>query len=115
MKIVQMHRNLGTGGIEAMVCGLSNELAKENDVTVCTIVKPSPDDKFYRELAPGIKRETIGRTGEGKPFKEMIRIARFIKKGAFDIVHIHGFFYYYALAILLYHQKTCFCYTVHSP
>ena len=114
MKIVQMHRNLGTGGIEAMVCGLSNELAKENDVTVCTIVKPSPDDKFYRELAPGIKRETIGRTGEGKPFKEMIRIARFIKKGAFDIVHIHGFFYYYALAILLYHRKTCFCYTVHS-
>jgi len=114
MKIAQMHRNLGTGGIEAMICGLSNELAKTNDVTVCTIVKPSPEDKFYRELVPNIKRETIGRTGEGKPFKEMIRIARFIKSGHFDIIHIHGFFYYYALAILLYHRETCFCYTVHS-
>ena len=114
MRIVQMHRNLGTGGIEAMICGLSNELAKTNDVTVCTIVTPSPEDKFYRELAPDIKRETIGRTGEGKPFKEMVRIARFIKNGHFDIVHIHGFFYYYALAILLYHRRTCFCYTIHS-
>lgn len=114
MRIAQMHRNLGTGGIEAMICGLSNELAKEHDVTVCTIVNPSPDDKFYRELAPGIKRETIGRKGEGKPFKEMLKIARFVRKGHFDIVHIHGFFYYYALAILLHHRKTCFCYTVHS-
>lgn len=109
-----MHRNLGTGGIEAMICGLSNELAKSNEVTVCTIVTPSLEDKFYRELAPNIKRETIGRIGEGRPFKEMVRIARFIKNGHFDIIHIHGFFYYYALAILLYHRKTCFCYTVHS-
>ena len=97
-----------------MICGLSNALSKEHDVTVCTIVKPSPDEKFYRELAPAVKRETIGRTGEGKPFKEMVRIAKFVKDGHFDIVHIHGFFYYYALAILLYHRKTCFCYTIHS-
>ena len=114
MRIAQMHRSLGAGGIEAMVCSLSNELARENDVTVCTIVTPSPDDKFYRELSPGIRRETIGRTGEGKPFKEILRIARFVKNGNFDVVHIHGFFYYYSLAILLYHRKTCFCYTVHS-
>lgn len=114
MRIVQMHRNLGAGGIEAMICGLSNVLVRENDVTVCTIVQPSPADKFYNELAPQIKRETIGRTGEGKPFKEILRIARYIRKGHFDVVHIHGFFYFYALAILLYHGKTCFCYTIHS-
>jgi glycosyltransferase involved in cell wall biosynthesis len=114
MKIAQMHRNLGTGGIEAMICGLSNELAKENDVTVCTIVTPSPQDKFYRELDPVIHRETIGRKEEGKPFKEIFRIARFIRKGRFDIVHIHGFFYFYSLAVLLYHKKTHFCYTIHS-
>jgi len=114
MRIAQMHRNLGTGGIEAMICGLSNELSKEHDITVCTIVQPSPEDKFYRELASTVKRDTIGRIGEGKPFKEMVRIAEFVKNGHFDIVHIHGFFYYYALAILLYHRKTCFCYTIHS-
>ncbi len=97
-----------------MICGLSNSLANDNEVTVCTIVSPNPNDKFYRELAPEVKKETIGRVGEGKQFKEMYRIAKFIKEGKFDIVHIHGFFYYYALAILLYHRKTCFCYTVHS-
>lgn len=114
MRIVQMLKSLGTGGIEAMVCGLSNQLVKENDVTVCTIVTPSPGDKFYRELAPAITRKTIGRTGDGKPMMEMLRIARFIRNGGFDIVHVHGFFYYFALAILLFHGKTCFCYTVHS-
>lgn len=114
MKILQMHKSLGTGGIEAMLCALSNVLAETQDVTVCTIVQPAPDDKFYRELAPGIHRETIGRTGKGKPFQEMLRIARFIRKGRFDIVQIHGSFYYYALAILLQHRRTRFCYTVHS-
>lgn len=114
MRIAQMHRSLGAGGIEAMVCSLSNELAKEHDVTVCTIITPSPGDKFYRELVPEIKRDTIGRKGEGRPFKEIFRIARFVRKGKFDLVHIHGFFYYYVLAILLYHRKTCFCYTIHS-
>ena len=114
MKILQMCRNLGTGGIEAVVCSVSNEMSKEHDVTVCTIVTPSPQDKFYRELAPNVHRETIGRMGEGKPLREMVKIARFIKRGNYDIVNIHGFFYYFALAIILYHRKTIFCYTVHS-
>lgn len=114
MRIVHMCRNLGTGGIEAVVCGLSNEMVKEHDVTVCTIVTPSSEDKFYKELSPSVHRETIGRMGEGKPFSEMVRIAKFIKKGRYDIVHIHGFFYYFALAISLFHGRTKFCYTVHS-
>lgn len=109
-----MCRNLGTGGIEAIVCSLSNEMAKEHDVTVCTIVQPSPEDKFYKELSPAIHRETIGRISEGRPLSEIVKITRFIKKGHYDIVHIHGFFYYFALAILLYHRKAVFCYTIHS-
>ena len=114
MKIVHMCRNLGTGGIEAVVCSLSNEMVKRHDVTVCTIVRPAPEDKFYRELQPTVHRATIGRVGEGKPFREMVKIAKFIKDGHYDIVHIHGFFYYFALSVLLYHRKTIFCYTIHS-
>lgn len=114
MRIAQMYRNLGTGGIEAMICGLSNEISKNHDVTVCTIVAPSPDDKFYKELAPAIHRKSIGRTGKSKPFLEMVKIARFVKNGNFDVVQIHGFFYYFALAVLLYHRKMVFCYTIHS-
>lgn len=114
MKIAHIHRSMGTGGIEAMICGLSNEMAKEHDVTVCTIVTPSPNDKFYNELSPSVHRATIGRTGEGKPFREIVKIARFVKNGQFDIVHIHCFFYFFVLAILLCHQRTVFCYTVHN-
>ena len=114
MKIAHIHRSMGTGGIEAMICGLSNEMVKKHDVTVCTIVKPSLKDKFYNELSPAVHRETIGRVGEGRPFREIVKIAQFVKKGQFDIVHIHCFFYFFVLAILLYHRKVSFCYTVHS-
>lgn len=114
MKIAHIHRSMGTGGIEAMICGLSNEMAKEHDVTVCTIVTPSPNDKFYNELSPSVHRATIGRTGEGKPFREIVKIARFVKNGQFDIVHIHCFFYFFVLAVLLYHRNVTFCYTIHS-
>lgn len=114
MRIVHMHRNMGTGGIEAMICGLANEMSREHDVTVCTIVKPSPEDKFYRELAPAVHRETIGRVGKGKHLREIIKIARFVKSGQFDIVHVHCFFYFFSLAFLLYHNRVNFCYTLHN-
>lgn len=105
---------MGTGGIEAMICGLSNEMAKEHDVTVCSIVKPSPQDKFFNELSPAVHRETIGRDNKRNPLGEIIRLVRYVRKGQFDIVHIHCFFYFYILAILLYHRKIVFCYTIHS-
>lgn len=83
-----------------MICGLSNEMAKIHDVTVCTIVTPSPSDKFYNELSSAVRRETIGRKGEGRPFREIVKIARFVRNGQFDIVHIHCFFYFFVFAII---------------
>lgn len=114
MRIAHIHRSMGTGGIEAMICGLSNEMVKEHDVTVCTIVKPSSEDKFYKELSPAVHRETIGRVGKGKHLREIVRISRFVRDGQFDIVHLHCFFYYFVLAILLYHSRIVFCYTIHN-
>lgn len=63
-----MHRSLGLGGIEAMICGLSNALSKEHDVTVCTIVQPSPDDIFFRELAPAVKQLKVSCLHTGKDY-----------------------------------------------
>ena len=64
MKIAHIHNSLGTGGIEAVICNVANEMAKMHDVTICTIRAPlpSPDDKFHYNLSPKIHRETIGRT-----------------------------------------------------
>lgn len=114
MKILQFHRYLGAGGIEAMVCGLSNEMAKTEDVTVCTVIRPYESDVFYNKLSPLVKKATLDKHDERPPFKEIFKIVRFIKKGHYDVVHIHGFFYYYALAVLLLHKKTHFFFTAHN-
>ena len=114
MKILQIHRYLGAGGIEAMVCGLANEMAKTEDVTVCTIIKPNPTDVFFNKLSPEVKKDTIGKIGDAKPFKEIFKIYRYLKESDFDVVHIHGYFYYYVLAILLLHKRIHFFFTAHN-
>lgn len=35
-------------------------------------------------------------------------------KGNYDVVNMHGYLYYYLIAICLLHNKTRFFYTVHS-
>lgn len=113
MKIVQMCRALGAGGIEAIVCGLSNELARTNDVTVCTL-RPSGDgDLFYTRLDSRIVKESVGKGGES-PLTIVLRVYKYLKGSSFDIVHIHGFFYFYLLAVVLLHKRIRFFYTVHS-
>lgn len=115
MRVLLMHRSLGAGGIEAFVCGLANELAKHVDVTVCTITKPNPSDLFYSRLSDRVAKESINKAGGSiNPFKTIINIFRFIRKGNYDVVHLHGFFYFYSLAIILLHKRTRFFYSIHS-
>ncbi|MBR3064637.1 MAG: glycosyltransferase family 4 protein [Bacteroidales bacterium] len=114
MKILQTCRSLGAGGIEAIVCALSNEMAKTESVTVCTLKKPSPDDLFYKRLSPGIKKRSINQSDKDSPLSTVFHVWKFIRRGNFDVVSIHGFFYFYLLAVLLLHRKTRFYYTVHS-
>jgi glycosyltransferase involved in cell wall biosynthesis len=115
MRVLLMHRSLGAGGIEAFVCGLANELAKHVDVTVCTIFKPNPTDLFYSRLSDSVAKESINKVGGSiNPLKTIISIFRFIRKGNYDVVHLHGFFYFYSLAIILLHKRTRFFYSIHS-
>ena len=115
MKILHFHKSLGAGGIESMVCNLANEMSKTQDVTVGTIFLPNSNDLFYNKLHPGVKKINLGKTDDTtKPFKEIYKAYSAIKKGHYDIVHIHGYFYYYLLAIWLLHRKVTFFYTLHS-
>lgn len=115
MRVLLMHRSLGAGGIEAFVCGLANELAKHADVTVCTITKPNPSDLFYSRLSDRVAKESINKVeGSINPLKTIINIFRFIRKGNYDVVHLHGFFYFYSLAIIFLHKRTRFFYSIHS-
>ena len=51
MRILLLHTKMVSGGIEAIVCGLANEMSKTEDVTLCTIFKPTEDDVFYKKLS----------------------------------------------------------------
>lgn len=114
MRILHIHTSMAGGGIESMVCGIVNEMAKTKDVTLCTIFKPKHTDVFEKKLSQKVKRDNLGKEKTGFSLKEIYKIYKYIKNGKFDIVHIHGFFYYYFISILLLHSKTKFVYTIHS-
>lgn len=115
MKILHIHPSLKIGGIEAMICGLANQLVKEEEVTVCSIFEPESSDVFYDRLSPEVRRISCHKKKPGFSLKELFVIYWIFRKGKYDIVHIHGFLYYYMLAILLmWHSKTRFVYTVHN-
>lgn len=114
MKILQIHTKLVSGGIEAIVCNLANEMSKFHDVTVCTIFEPHEDDVFYARLCSRVKKISIGKKEFGFSLKEIFSIAKLIAKGGFDVVHMHGCFQYYCLAVLICHTKVKLFYTIHS-
>ena len=114
MKILHIHTKMVSGGIEAIVCNLVNEMSKTHDVTLCTIFQPTEDDVFYRKLDEKVKKITIGKKHFGFSIKEIWKIYRVISQGHYDVVHIHGCFQYYFLAIALLHSKVKFVYTIHS-
>lgn len=114
MKILHIHPSMAGGGIEAMICGLVNEMAKVHDVTLCTIFEPKKEDVFETKLSSSVHRISLGKKITGFSIKEVFEIYRCILDGHYDVVHIHGFFYYYALAVFLLHKRVKFVYTIHS-
>ena len=114
MKILHIHTSFTSGGIEAMICGLANEMVKTEDVSVCSIFKPKENDVFWNKLSQNVSKLSVGKLKPGFSITEIIKIYRLINKEKFDVVNIHGFFYYYILTILLLHKRVKFFYTVHS-
>lgn len=103
-----------TGGIEAMISALSNEMSKDNQVTVCSIFEPQQNWIFWNQLDSRISRLTLNKRKTGFSLKEIFKICKLIYKGKYDVINMHGFFVYYLLSILLFHKKVKFFYTVHS-
>ena len=61
MKILHIHPSMAGGGIEAMICGLVNEMAKVHDVTLCTIFEPKKEDVFENKLSSSVHRISLGK------------------------------------------------------
>lgn len=114
MKILHFHTSLAGGGIEAMITGLANEMVKTEDVSVGLIFEPKDSDVFLPQLDKRVTVFSLGKTGAGISLSILWKIFRSVRNGKYDVVNIHGFFYYYVLAVLLCHKHTKFFYTVHS-
>ena len=114
MRILHIHPSMLSGGIEAMICAMSAEMARQgHDVTFCSIYQPKPDDIFWYQLPETVHKMTLGKQNIGFSLREVFAIYRFIKKGRFDVVQLHGFFYYFFLSVLLLPRQKFF-YTLHS-
>ena len=114
MKILHIHPSLASGGIEAMICGLANEMAEQGqEVTVCSIFQPKSTDVFWFKIKEKVFRSSLGKVKKGFSISIVFKIFKYIRNGEFDIVHLHGFFYYYILAVFFL-RKSRYFYTVHN-
>ena len=115
MRVLQIHTSLSGGGIQAVVCNLANELFKKNiDVTVCSISQPNEKDIFWNKINKKIKKINLCKIVGGFSIPIVFKIYKYLKSNKYDIVHIHGFFCYYFLSVLLLHHRIKFVYTLHS-
>ena len=114
MKILHIHTTLQGGGIEAMICGLANEMSRTNDVTICTIFKPKSTDVFAKKIESQVQCISLNKTKQGFSLTEIFKILVLLSRNKYDVVHIHGFFYYYFLSVLFFHKRIKFFYTIHS-
>ena len=119
MKILQITIFLASGGAERFVVDLSNELSKNNDVTLLTLKDDSVDSKnrnFYKcDLSPRVKYLNLG-LGDGFHATYLWKVYRAIKKINPEVVHMHGegIPEYCYLACLLLGKKMTFVQTIHN-
>lgn len=114
MKILLATYTLRGGGIESMVVALANELANSHDITVATIHTPQEGD-FRRRLDSRVKVVDFGKNRSYHVPRAIVRLTRHISESNYDVVHIHGEFYYYIPTLLMRRQRRIsFIYTVHN-
>jgi glycosyltransferase involved in cell wall biosynthesis len=115
MRILQIDFSLGSGGAERLLVDLSNELSKNHEVFVCTILsEQNVENVFYKkELFPNVTYINLN-CNSGINGKAFFSIIRLIKKLKPDVVHGHlNVIPYMYLPALLF-DKVRFIHTIHS-
>lgn len=114
MKILQLTYSLKAGGGERFVADLSNELCKQNDVTLVQI--QSNDDEQNAFYLPDIDSRihyiNLG-CNKGISFRVFKKVHRIIKQVKPDVVHAHTSLIVLILAATFY-RKAQYFHTLHS-
>src|SRR3989344_5943370 len=112
LRILHIMESLDFGGAEKVTVSLANGMAESHDVTICCLkrvgVLGAQVDKHVRILCLD--------KGEGNDYLLPLRLARMIRKYAFDVVHTHNWavFLEGGLAGLLAGTRILM-HTVHGP
>jgi glycosyltransferase involved in cell wall biosynthesis len=114
MKIIQAISSLGNGGAEKLVVELSNEMAKEHDVSIISF--KDVEDWMYppKKLSNKVKLVSLGKRS-GFDFKVLIKLYKILRKEKPDVVHIHlALPLYYFVLLTPFFKKIAFYHTIHS-
>lgn len=115
MKILQFLYDLSSGGAEKFTVDLSNQLANENEVYLCVILKEDKKLSFFKNQLLGKVNYINLNCSKGINFKTFITIFKLLNQIKPDVVHAHlnTVLYLYFPALLL-RSKIKFIHTLHS-
>lgn len=90
MRILEVHYSIACAGAERFVIDLCNELAKTNEVILCTIVDDTiPGKSYYKsELLKSVKYINL-KCKSGNDIRGFCRLLKTIREVKPDIVHAH--------------------------
>lgn len=119
MKIVEVITFLAGGGAERFVVDLSNELGKNNEVTILTLLDDTKDPEvrnFYRsEITENINYQNVG-IPNGLSLSSQYKVLKALKDLNADIIHFHMIptLKYSALAMAALAWSNKFYFSVHN-
>lgn len=114
MRIFQIIFSLASGGAERVVVNLSNELAKEHEVTIICIQKIRGNNSFYlKQLNENIEVVSLD-ANKGINLKSFVKIFQLIIWHNPNIIHAHLNTLVYCFLPSLFFKKIKFFHTLHS-
>lgn len=116
MKILEIVLSLSSGGAERLVVDLSNELSKQEHVSLLVLKKlKNGDNAFYRnDISNNVDVINLG-FDDGFDITYLFKVFSAIKDINPDVVHVHGASDKYCLLSMIFHSKRIrFVQTIHN-
>lgn len=115
MRILQFIFDLSSGGAEKFTVDLTNQLAKENEVFLCVIMKEDKKLSFFKNQLLGKVNYVNLNCSKGINFKTFITIFKLLNQIKPDVVHAHlNVILYLYLPALIFKNRIKFIHTLHN-
>ena len=112
MKIIHIIPNLWNGGAEKLTVDLCNELAKTENVILCSFNNIESGMGYIKDLSTKVKLVTLSKN-KGFDFKFFIRFIKFLIKEKPDIINTHLTAFRYCFIPLFFLRKIKAFHTIH--